>query len=191
MNKQNLLSSLKIAAVTASLSLATVVIAAPNDRFPIDIEAMEAKAAERFSKIDANDDGQIDSNEFESAEMQRPHHQKRNGKEHGKKFRKAGKRGGEKFAERRKEMKAAVQAELFTLLDADQNGELSPDEHAAKTKEISKLARKKAMFKKLDANNDGVIVPEEMPRRGDRLRAADTNGDGQVTRQEIRALRAG
>ena len=187
MNNQNLLSSLKIAAVTASLSLATVVIAAPNDRFPIDIEAMEAKAAERFSKIDANDDGQIDSNEFESAEMQRP----RNGKMHGKKFRKAGKRGGEKFAERRKEMKAAVQAELFTLLDADQNGELSPDEHAAKTKEISKLARKKAMFKKLDANNDGVIVPEEMPRRGDRLRAADTNGDGQVTRQEIRALRAG
>ena len=159
MNKQNLLSSLKIAAVTAGLSLATVVIAAPKDRFPIDIEAMEAKAAERFANIDANDDGQIDSDEFESAEMKRPDHQKRNGKKHGKKFRKAGKRGGEQFAERRKEMRAAVQAELFTLLDADENGELSADEHAAQTKEISKLARKKAMFKKLDANSDGVIVP--------------------------------
>ena len=86
---------------------------------------------------------------------------------------------------------AAVQAELFVLLDADNNGELSAEEHAAQTREISKLARKKAMFKKLDANNDGVLVPEEMPRRGDRLRAADTNGDGQVTRQEIRAMRAG
>ena len=185
MNKQNLLSSLKVAGIAAGLSLATVVIAAPNDRFPIDIAALEAKAAERFSQIDANDDGQIDGNEFESADIKRPKHMKKHRKG-GQKMRK-GKRSGEK----RQEMRAAVQAELFVLLDADNNGELSAEEHAAQTREISMLARKKAMFKKLDANNDGVLVPEEMPRRGDRLRAADANGDGQVTRQEIRAMRAG
>lgn len=185
MNKHSAMNSTKIIIIAATLSLTTSVAAAPKDRFPIDLEALDARAAERFSNMDANNDGQIDRGEFESAENKRS----RQGKKHsmsGKHPRPYKRLQGEP-----QEMRAAVQAELFALLDADENGQLSSEEHAAQTRETAQLARKKAMFKKLDINSDGVLVPEELPRPGARLRAVDANGDGQVTRQEMRSFRAG
>ena len=189
MSKKHLLKSAQVAVITAGVSLTAVVLAAPGERFPIDLEAHEAKAAERFSTMDANSDGGIDATEFENAKFNRDRHAKRSGKHkkrHGMRSR-DGKRG-----EFREEMKAAIQTELFALLDTNEDGQLSADEHAAKTREMGKLARKRAMFKRLDANQDGVLHPDEVPGNGARLRNADTDGDGQVTRQEMRAaFRAG
>lgn len=45
----------------------------------------------------------------------------------------------------------------------------------------------KAQFAKLDRNHDGVVSEGEFVAAGiDRFNAADTNGDGKVTRAELR-----
>ena len=57
-----------IFAITAggtSLMIAALVLAAPEgDRFPISVEAVEAKSIEIFARVDADSDGLISFDEF-------------------------------------------------------------------------------------------------------------------------------
>lgn len=187
MQKQPLIRYLKLTVLIAILPIATLASAAPKDRFPIDLNKLEAKAEERFKSMDANGNGEIDSTEFENAKLER--RAKRGKMNRPPRHASGPRRSNPDRQANRAAMKAAVQAELFTLLDTNEDGQLSATEHAAQNREISKLAHRKARFKKMDVNGDGVLVPDEIPGRGERLRAADTDGDGKVTRQEMRAMR--
>ena len=90
---------------------------------------------------------------------------------------------------KRAEHEAAINAELFALLDGDANGFVSEEEFAAATPEQRRLAGKRAMFKNLDANASGDLTADELPNRIARLKAMDADGDGLVTRQEMRDAR--
>ncbi len=91
---------------------------------------------------------------------------------------------------RREALRAAVEAEMFALLDADGDGAVTEAEFAAgKTRENRRLAKKRAMFKQLDADQDKLLTLEEFPNPAARLREADADGDGLVSKDEMRALR--
>jgi Ca2+-binding EF-hand superfamily protein len=168
-------------------------IAAPGaDRFPIDLEKIEARSAAHFRAIDADSNGEVDLSEFEAAPAPKRHRQARDGKPHMQGHRGQprqqghhGTRAGEMG-----EMRETMQAELFVLLDKDSDGQLSTAEFASGDRKTRQLARKRAMFKQLDANQDGVLNPDEMPVRGKRLSRADANDDGKVTREELRSMRS-
>ena len=84
-------------------------------------------------------------------------------------------------------LRQAVDAEVFALLDTNGDGAISAAEHSAGDKRaIHRTARKPAMFKHLDENGDGALELSELSGPVERLRAADTDGDGTVTRVEMR-----
>lgn len=75
--------------------------------------------------------------------------------------------------------------EMMKTMDSNGDGAISADEHAAGAK---------AMFDRMDANKDGTVTAEEMENahpRGDKemsapdkIKAIDTNGDGQLSAAE-------
>lgn len=187
-----------------SICIAGATWAAPNsDRFPISIADLEAKAAERFANIDSDKSGDIDMDEFEAAEMQHPHPGANRGEKqrHGTQKQegshadghRAGKhrRGGSAGATMRAEMRAATQAELFSILDADEDGHLSQAEFTADGQRKARVqAQKRAVFKGLDRDGNSLLTADEFPRSLARLSAADVDQDGLITKAEMRALRA-
>ncbi len=164
----------------------------PHDaRFPIAIAEVEAKTTSRFAAIDTDQSGSVDLAEFEAAPS--PMRGERGPGGMGKHARKRAHAAGMTEGPRRdrwEALRAAVEAEMFALLDADGDGAVTEAEFAAgKTRENRHLARKRAMFKQLDADNDNLLTLEEFPNPAARLREADTDGDGLVSKDEMRALR--
>lgn len=179
-----------------SVISSTALYAAPHGpdhpRFPINLGDLEAKAEQRFAAADENANQQIELEEFLNA----PAPQRRAGKPRhgGQRFGKHGgkhaMRGGQDAQARKAEMREAVQAEAFKLLDTDNSGDVSAAEFdQADHRAIRQEARKRAMFARLDADDSGSLSLSEMPSRVERLRNMDTDNDGQVTRQEFRAAR--
>ncbi|NKC00758.1 MAG: hypothetical protein GKR90_19995 [Pseudomonadales bacterium] len=181
--------TLPVSFVLASLVAANVYAAPGGDRFPIDLEKIEARSAAQFRAIDSDSDGEVDLAEFEAAPAPARRH---------KRFRQGNrrmqgahhKRLNPRNAKNAGSLRESIQSELFELLDQDSNGQLSANEFANSDRSMRKLARQRATFKHLDADQNGVLVPSEMPGRGTRLSQADANNDGKVTREELRSLRA-
>ena len=196
--KQTRKTSIAIVAAIALSGTAAVSLAKPDgDRFPINLAEAEERADARFAQIDTSADGLISLAEFEAAEM-KPRDRKKfkshrrqhaDGKRGAKMGRAEGKFKNPERAARRAEHEEAVESELFAILDTNDDGALSDSEFAAKTREDKQLARKRASFKRFDTNADGQLSRDELPSMVERLRGADADGDGEVTRRELRAAR--
>jgi len=175
----------------AGLVVSSALWAAPGERGPVSIEQAQARAEARFAQLDSNGDSVVSLAEFEAAKPmgmpRRPgghggpgrdlpgmHHK---GKSHGQ-----GKHGAA--------MRAAIDAELFDIIDRNADGQISREEHAAANQPANRrLARQRAVFKRLDKDGSGTLSRAEMPDPAKRLSAADSDGDGFVTREEMRAHR--
>lgn len=137
-------------------------------RGPIVLSEMEGRIDERFNTADVNNDGQLSMAEL--ATVERKH-----------------KRKGKKRHRKNRPDSDAV----FSALDSDGSGELSKPEFSRDNQRaVRKQLKNEQRFAKLDSNNSGSIERSEFGGRLERLRAADTNADGEVTRDEMRAARA-
>ena len=138
-------------------------------RFPVSIEDAEARAEERFVTVDADGNGEISLEEFEAAPRPR-HHQ--------------GWRGHPGQASN-PEQRAAKDEQLFSTLDKNDDGLLSPEEFSMRElRTAGRAMKREQMFTTLDADGNGVLTRDELPSMAARLRAMDTDGDGVVTKEE-------
>ncbi len=189
-----LIKFVSVLALTTTVGAVTSAYAAPDqDRFPINIDELETRQAERFGKLDLDGDAIVSLEEFEAAKLPE--------RARGEKFRHAhrdhpgaNRKNRNRYQadarrEARKEMRKATSDELFTLLDTNADGTLSKAEYGARTKAHMQSARKRAAFARLDQNGDGGLDQSELAHRTQRLKQADADGDGEVTRRELHTLR--
>ncbi|MCZ6710707.1 MAG: EF-hand domain-containing protein [Gammaproteobacteria bacterium] len=155
-------------------------------QFPISIADAEAKAAEVFANVDVNGDGEITQDEFAAAEMPKDHP----GPWARRFFKQAGKHQSNREHHddtTRDERRAEHEAEFFEALDSDGNGELSAEEFDREHQhEVRRSMMKTRAFAHLDADANGVLSNAEFPGRASRLRDLDVDGNGEVSRDELR-----
>ena len=156
-------------------------------RFPISIANVEARTNAKFTGADSNMDGLLSSEEFAQLRLEqrgaksRGRLEKRNGN--------AGKGGpiNRQRAAEQKQIRAAAAKEMFKLLDTNADGVIDANEYAqVNNRKLKRRAHKRAAFAQHDVNNDGFLAPSEMPSPVVRLQRLDTNGDGQVSKREMR-----
>ena len=156
-------------------------------RFPISIADVEARTNAKFTGADTNMDGLLSSEEFAQLRLEQPgaksrgRLEKRNGK--------AGKGGpiNRQRAAEQKQIRAAAAKEMFKLLDTNADGVIDANEYTqVNNRKLKRRAHKRAAFAQHDVNNDGFLAPSEMPSPVVRLQRLDTNGDGQVSKREMR-----
>ena len=156
-------------------------------RFPISIADVEARANAKFTGADSNTDGLLSSEEFAQLRLERPGAKSRGSLE--KRKRKAGKGGpiNRQRAAEQKQIRAAAAKEMFKLLDTNADGVIDANEYTqVNNRKLKRRAHKRAAFAQHDVNNDGFLAPSEMPSPVVRLQRLDTNGDGQVSKREMR-----
>lgn len=170
------------AACATALLISHTLEAAPQhagaDRFPITVEAFDARRAELFARIDADGDGLISAEEFSDH------------KPRGKRGPGQGKHSGSQGERTRPtdEQIAAMEDSLFERLDADQDGVLSRDEFdTSAMRSARKGGMKDGLFARADSNGDGYLSADEFPPGP--AAALDLNGDGEISRDELRAAR--
>ena len=181
-----------ITAIVVAIAFMTVsnVSAAAEERqvrFPISIANVEARTNAKFTGADSNMDGLLSSDEFAQLRLERPGAKSRGPVE--KRNGKPGKRGPIKRqqAAEQKQIRAAAAKEMFKLLDTNADGVIDADEYTrADSRKLRHQAHKRAAFAQHDVNNDGFLAPSEMPSPVVRLQRLDTNGDGQVSKREMR-----
>lgn len=181
--------TLTLAFVAAATVAASAHAEPHKDRFPISLAEMEAKAEQRFNQTDVDGSGTIDLAEFENAKM--PPRGHGGHKKHRASADADGqKRDGRHGRGKRKEMRAAVKAEIFAIKDTNNDGSISKEEdNAADSAAIKKLAMKRAMFNRLDKDQNQLLSAQEMPNPAKFLRLADEDNDGYVSHDEMRANR--
>jgi Ca2+-binding EF-hand superfamily protein len=147
---------------------------ADQGRFPISLAEVDARRAEAFAAADSNGDGLVSPGEFANAEPPGGHHGKPPPI-------------GDRRPDRPQpsaEQIAAMDEALFTALDANDDNVLSRSEFTRQAMtDAQREMRRIRFFAHADADGDGHLSPEEYPPR--RLNEFDTNGDGEITRDEI------
>jgi Ca2+-binding EF-hand superfamily protein len=126
--------------------------------------------AEMVKRFDKNGDGQLQLSELP---------------EHMQKFMaKADTNGdGVLSVDEIKASEDKMRAEHLAKVDTDHDGKISPEERKAA---FQKFADER--FAKLDKNNDGALSKDEVgDKRWERLSVADTDKNGSVTKDEIKA----
>ena len=140
------------------------------------IEDLQARTARRFARADADGDGRVTPEEFAATRMDR------GGRRAGDADRGARRRDGQ--AERRRRGGPFGEA-AFDAADADGDGQLSREEWRELPRAARAAARER-MFARLDANDDGALEASEFGPGMERLNALDADGDGRLTRREMR-----
>lgn len=160
---------------------------------PVSLAQMQARAVERFARLDANRDGQF------TREEQRAGRQTRR----AERVAKRGQRGAAVFARRDADRDGQLSAteaprglgERFAQLDVDRNGRLSPAEMTARRPmqaqgQAQARAPRDPARVRPDANRDGVITRAESDAQvRARFARLDADRNGLVTRDERRQHR--
>lgn len=200
--------SITVAACVAGAALVANVFAGPNERSkPIDLSELQAAEEKRFAAADADGDGLVSAEEFAAVDPRQlsaggiPRSDRAGWQ---RKMASGGRRGLDREAIRqrmeqrrveldqriseREQRRQEARSRDFEAADTDGDGQLSPDEYVAMPATLQ-ATRQRELFTRLDGNEDGVLTPEEFPSAVDRLKTLDADGDGLVTRREMRAHR--
>lgn len=142
----------------------------------VSIESLESRAAERFAKADADGDGRVTPEEFAAVRMDRRGRR-------GEDARRDSRRGDGPRDRRRS--RGPFGEGAFDAADVDGDGNLSREEWRELPRAVRAAARDR-MFARMDDNGDGVLEATEFAPNVERLRALDADGDGRLTRREMR-----
>jgi Ca2+-binding EF-hand superfamily protein len=185
---------LLLAAALASTSILAVPLAqareaaqaapAAGQHRTLNLAELATRRAEQFALADADGNLLLSRPEFlaaaadhpRSAERKRHHHRHRIAK------------GDKAMTQAQREAHADM---IFDRMDRDASGELSRDEASRENRRAAKRELfAEHRFERLDTDADGVLTAQEFAAPLDRLSAADTNQDGQLSRDERREARA-
>ena len=153
----------------------------------MDLGKMNEHAAKMFASADSNGDGKITEAEFLAFKPMHggaPGHPGMGGMGMGH-----GPGGTPPTPQERDAQMQAFQTEVFKALDTDHNGQLSAAEFSSAHEAVHNIMAKH-MFTKLDRNGDGVLTKDEFPFFMQKLSAMDTNADGTVSHDEMKAAHA-
>ena len=176
------------ALLTGGLAVMTaaIMVASPHEaQFPIPVEELDARRSAIFTDLDADGDGLISIEEFNTHEPKRGHRRGRPDSSAAYAHTYA-QQGHRRHFEAGTRTDPAVFDELmFTALDSDADGVLSPQEfsHEAMA-EARRTIMKERMFAHFDSNDDGYLSTDEFPPN--RVAMLDQNADGEISRDEIR-----
>lgn len=165
----------------------------PDERFPIDLDALRVEAAERFSAADVDGDNLISADEFAKVDLRQLMDDRRL-PEH---------RPAADTA-RRTKAQATKRDGDFSVADADGDGQLSQEEYRGlpaavradreRQRAEAQRERRAAEFAAADVDGDGRLSQDEFhaapaARRAERQRRLftrlDVDGDGKLTASEF------
>ena len=184
--------------VAVGAACAVTASGGPDERLPIDLDALRAEAAERFNAADADSDGLVSADEFAKVDLRQIMDDRRlRGPEVGAPAR----RGN---PERRERAQAARRAGDFSIADVDGDGQLSQEEYRGlpaaveaereRQRDAAKRERRAGEFAAADADGDGRLSQDEFQaapatRRAERqlrlFARLDADGDGMLTASEF------
>ncbi len=136
-------------------------------------DEMRTTEIERFDKVDANHDGRLTLDEIQAFHREL-----------------AAKRFAEKDTNNDGKLSRSevsrMPDEVFSRLDLNKDGVLTPDELANRGGRFQSHAERR--FQHADANGDGAISKDEALAGADkRFARLDTNGDGVISEEEMKA----
>ena len=173
-------------------TLATMALADPKERAPIDLGELRAEAERQFAAADADGNGVVSREEFANVDLQRAMSdpRQRAGGSRRPPEHQPGATPAQRLAtamerrERRAEAQRRQRQNDFGVGDRDGDGQLSAEEYQG-LPAARRAHRQDRLFARLDADGDGVLAMGEFPSMATRLATLDANGDDQITPDEM------